>query len=214
MRPSGRRLCGADSALVNRALIVIDVQESFRARPLWQAVDNPEIVSRVNELVAAARARGDLVVWVLHAEPGTNTVFDPVSGHVRLMDGLVPDAGEPVLTKTSHNAFTTTNLQQTLTERGVREIVVCGIRTEQCCETTARVGSDLGYAVTFVTEATATFPSPHRSAPADLSVEELLADPRTLSAHDMAQRTEYALAGRFATIATVAELTAEMLTRS
>jgi nicotinamidase-related amidase len=136
------------------------------------------------------------------------------SGHVRLIDGLVPEAGEPVLTKTSHNAFTTTNLHQLLTSRGVREIVVCGIRTEQCCETTARVGSDLGFGVTFVTEATATFPTPHRSLPADATVEEILADPRTLPAREMAERTEYALAGRFATIATVAELTEGMLTRS
>jgi nicotinamidase-related amidase len=195
-------------------LIVIDVQESFRQRPIWRAVDNPAIVDRVGELVAAARAAGDLVVWVLHAEPGTGTVFDPASGHVRLLAGLAPDPGEPVLTKTSHNAFTTTNLHQQLTERGVREIVVCGIRTEQCCETTARVGCDLGFGVTFVTEATATFPSPHRSAPADATVEEILADPRTLSARDMAERTEYALAGRFATIATVAELTEGILTRS
>jgi nicotinamidase-related amidase len=96
----------------------------------------------------------------------------------------------------------------------VREIVVCGIRTEQCCETTARVGSDLGFGVTFVTDATATFPSPHWSAPAGLSVEEILADPRTLSAEAMTERTEYALAGRFATIATVAGLTESTLTRS
>ncbi|HEY7592449.1 MAG TPA: cysteine hydrolase family protein [Actinophytocola sp.] len=199
---------------MNRALIVVDVQESFRQRALWRAVNNPQVVARVGELVAAARAAGDLVVWVLHAEPGSGTVFDPASGQVRLIDGLVPEAGEPVLTKTSHNAFTTTNLQQLLTGRGIREIVVCGIRTEQCCETTARVGSDLGFGVTFVTDATATFPSPHWSAPADLTVEEILADPRTLPARAMVERTEYALAGRFATIATVAELTAGMLTRS
>lgn len=199
---------------MNRALIVVDVQDSFRQRALWRAVNNPEIVERVSDLVAAARAAGDLVVWVLHAEPGTGTVFDPASGHVRLMDGLVPGPGEPVLTKTSHNAFTTTNLHQLLTSRGVREIAVCGIRTEQCCETTARVGSDLGFGVTFVTDATATFPSPHWSAPADRTVEEILADPRTLPAQAMVERTEYALAGRFATIATVAELTAGMLTRS
>jgi len=199
---------------VDKALIVIDVQESFRRRPLWQAVDNPEIVDRVNDLVAAARAAGDLVVWVLHAEPGTGGVFDPAGGYVRLMDGLTVAAGEPVLTKTSHNAFTTTNLHQLLTSLGVREIVVCGIRTEQCCETTARLGSDLGFDVTFVIDATATFPSPHRSAPADRTVEEMLADPTTLSAADMVARTEYALAGRFATIATVAGLTGSILTRS
>ena len=199
---------------MNRALLVIDVQESFRVRPLWRTVSNPAIVDRVDELVAAARAAGDLVVWVLHAEPGTGTVFDPVAGHVRPIDGLRPGAGEPMLTKTAHNAFTTTNLQQLLVSRGVRELAVCGIRTEQCCETTARVGSDLGYAVTFVTDATATFPIPHWSAPADRTVEELLADPRTLPAAAVVERTEYALAGRFATVSTVAGVIGGILTRS
>jgi nicotinamidase-related amidase len=196
------------------ALLVIDVQESFRQRPLWRVISNPDIVDDVNRLVTAARHRGDLVVWVLHAEPGTGTVFDPASGFVRLIDGLVPRDGEPTITKTSHNAFTTTNLQQLLVAQGVDHVVVCGIRTEQCCETTARVASDLGYAVTFVTEATATNPIPHWTAPADLTVEELLADPRTLPAEAIIARTEYALAGRFATIATIDEVVAraEVLT--
>lgn len=192
------------------ALVVIDVQESFRARPLWQAVSNPEVVTQVRRLVDAARAAGDLVVWVLHAEPGSGGLFDPALGHVRVVDDLDVRAGEPVLTKTSHNAFTTTNLQQLLTERGIRDLTVCGIRTEQCVETTARIGSDLGYAVTFVTDATATFPIPHRDAPADQTVAELLADPRTLAAEDVVTRTEYALAGRFATVRSVAELTGSL----
>jgi nicotinamidase-related amidase len=192
------------------ALVVIDVQESFRARPLWQAVSNPEIVAQVRRLVEAARAAGDLVVWVLHAEPGSGGLFDPALGHVRVVDDLDVRAGEPVVTKTSHNAFTTTNLQQLLTERGIRDLTVCGIRTEQCVETTARVGSDLGYAVTFVTDATATFPIPHRDAPAGQTVAELLADPRTLAAEDVVTRTEYALAGRFATVRSVAELTGSL----
>jgi nicotinamidase-related amidase len=191
---------------MTNALVVIDVQESFRQRPIWQAVNNPGIGTAVQRLVDAARAAGDLVVWVLHAEPGSGGVFDPVNGHVRLIDGLDPIEGEPTLIKTAHNAFTTTNLQQRLTEAGIRSLVVCGIRTEQCVETTARLGSDLGYDVTFVTDATATFPTPHRDAPADQTLAELLADPRTLSADDMVARTQYALAGRFATIRTVAEL--------
>ncbi|WP_433162770.1 isochorismatase family protein [Kribbella sp. CA-247076] len=189
------------------ALIVIDVQESFRVRPNWQAVNRPDIAERVDRLVRAARDKGDLVVWVLHTEPGTGGAFDPVNGHVRLIDGLEPLPTELVMTKTSHNAFTTTHLQQYLTQHGVTEVVISGIRTEQCCETTARVASDLGYDVVFVTEATATTPLPHWTMPADASLEEVLADPRTLTPELVTERTEYALAGRFATIRTLDELT-------
>ena len=212
-----------------RALIVIDVQESFRSRPSWELISNPDIVHDVNRLVRHARAEGDLVVWVLHAEPGSGGAFDPASGLVRYQDGLVaPLRGEPELRKTSHNAFTTTNLQQLLTERGVREVVICGIRTEQCCETTARLAADHGYRVTFVIDATATQPIPHRSllgspgegadgsadagrtedADEEPPLNRVLGDPRTLSAEAVLERVEYALAGRFARIATVDEVVA------
>ncbi|MFI6158112.1 cysteine hydrolase family protein [Kitasatospora sp. NPDC051170] len=192
---------------MTNALLVIDVQNSFLQRENWAAVSDPGIVGQVGKLVEHARAQGDLVVWVLHSEPGTGTVFDPALGHVRLMDGLEPAPGEPVVTKTSHNAFTTTNLQQLLTQHGIRDLVVSGIRTEQCCETTTRVASDLGYEVTFVVDATATHPIEHRDAPAGRSLEEILADPRTLGTAEIIARTEYALAGRFATVTTVKELT-------
>jgi nicotinamidase-related amidase len=196
--------------IMTRALLVIDVQESFRQGPLWPAISNPGIADDAACLVDGARANGDLVVWVLHSEPGSGTAFDPASGHVRFIGPLRPQPGEPQLTKTSHNAFTTTNLQQLLVQQGVTEVVVCGIRTEQCCETTARVASDLGYQVTFVTEATATSPIGHRDAPPGQSAEQLLADPRTLPVSAVIERTEYALAGRFATIATIAEVTGQL----
>ncbi|MFC3500943.1 cysteine hydrolase family protein [Micromonospora krabiensis] len=189
------------------ALVVIDVQESFRQRAIWAYGSNPDIVGQVDRLVAAARERGDLVVWVLHSEPGTGGVFDPANGHVRLIEGLTPVDGEPTLVKTSHNAFTTTNLQQVLTLAEVSEITVCGIRTEQCVETTTRLGSDLGYRMTFVTDATMTFPIPHRDLPETATLAEILADPRTLGNEEIISRTEYALAGRFATVRTVDEVT-------
>ncbi|WP_053208254.1 cysteine hydrolase family protein [Jiangella muralis] len=185
---------------MSRALLVIDVQESFRQRPSWELISDPDVAAKAGRLVDHARAQGDLVVWVLHTEPGTGTVFDPELGHVRLLPGLDPRPGEPVLTKTSHNAFTTTALQQLLTERGVREVAVSGIRTEQCCETTARLASDLGYRVTFVIDATATNPIEHPEAPAGRTNAEILADPRTLGVEEIMTRTEYALAGRFATV--------------
>ncbi|WP_221356327.1 isochorismatase family protein [Streptomyces beigongshangae] len=193
---------------MSRALIVIDVQESFRAHPLWPTISDPKIADRVGRLVRLARRAGDLVVWVLHCEPGSGDVFDPALGHVRIMEELTREEDEPLLHKTSHNAFTTTNLQQLLTGRGIGELTVCGIRTEQCVETTTRLAGDLGYRVTFVTDATATNPVPHRDAPAGRSVADLLADPLTLSADEVIRRTEYALAGRFATVTTVDRLEA------
>jgi nicotinamidase-related amidase len=123
------------------------------------------------------------------------------------MDGLEAAEDEPVITKTSFNSFYTTNLQQLLTTANIREVVVCGIRTEQCAETTARGAAGLGYEVTFVIDATATTPIEHRDAPPDRSLDEILADPRTLQVEDVIARTEYVLAGRFATIRTVGELT-------
>lgn len=192
---------------MNSALIVIDVQESFRQRPNWAATSRPDIVERVNRLIAAQRAKGEPVVWILHSDPGSGGVFDPERGFNRPIEGLQPLPGEPVLTKTSHNAFTTTGLQQLLTQLGVRTLLISGIRTEQCCETTARVASDLGYDVVFVTDATATHPIEHRDAPTGRSLAEILADPRTLTTDAIIARTEYALAGRFARIATVEELT-------
>jgi nicotinamidase-related amidase len=191
------------------ALVVVDVQESFRQRASWGTVSDPDVADKVDRLVRAARDRGDLVIWVLHAEPGTGNVFDPARGYVRLIEGLVDPADhEPVLVKTVHNAFTTTDLQARLDEQGIRHVVVCGIRTEQCCETTARLASDLGYDVTFVVDATATMPIEHPDAPVGRTVAEILADPRTLSTDAVIERTVYALAGRFATVRTVQEVTA------
>jgi nicotinamidase-related amidase len=173
------------------ALLVIDVQESFRARPDWEQVDNPRLGEQVERLVSATRRKGDTVFWVLHSEPGTGGVFDPELGHVRVFDELSPDPEEPLVVKTTANAFTTTGLQQQLVQRGIGAVVVCGIRTDQCCETTARVASDLGFDVTFVTDATTT------------------SGVDGLSAREIIERTERVLAAReFATIATTDELVA------
>lgn len=175
------------------ALLVIDVQESFRQRADdWAATANPRAVPNVDRLVERAREAGDLIVWVTHAEPGTGHVFDPALGFVRVMDELQPAADEPQLTKTSINAFTTTNLQQQLTVAGIRRLVVCGIRTEQCCETTARHASDAGFKVVFPTDATLTFamqsPSGKNYTPAEIR-----------------DRTELVLQGRFARIVRAAD---------
>lgn len=180
------------------ALLVIDAQESFRQRrDDWAATANPRVLDHIGLLVDDARRRGDTVIWVTHSDPGTDTVFDPARGFVRVVEELAPLERELQLVKTSINAFTTTNLQQQLMLRGIRKVVVCGIRTEQCCETTARVASDLGFEVDFVLDATTTSAIDAGDGYGEVSGDELM------------RRTASILGARgFARIVTTAQRTA------
>jgi nicotinamidase-related amidase len=79
-----------------------------------------------------------------------------------------------------------------LTQRGIRRVIVSGIRTEQCCETTTRHASDLGYEVDYVTDATLTFPMIDRHG-------------RKWTPKEIKSRTELVLDARFARITSVEE---------
>lgn len=175
------------------ALLVIDVQDSFKPLSRWPRRNNPAFEKNVSRLVEAYRAANLPVIYILHSDsdPG----WEKNSPYYKLMSFLSPRADEPILEKITRNAFTSTNLAERLLEKGVRRVVITGIQTEQCCETTARVAADLGYAVDFVTEATLTFPIPHPDEPG-----------KELGTDAIVERTEYALRGRFAKIRTVAEL--------
>lgn len=169
------------------ALIVVDVQESFRHRPYWDPAEVPAFLSNLQQLIDGAVARRAPVIQVFHVED--EGVFALASGHVTQMTGLAirPDA---VFHKRSHSALVGSGLDVWLTQRGIRRLIVSGIRTEQCCETTTRHASDLGYHVDYVTDATLTFPMTDRHG-------------RVWSPADLRARTELVLDGRFARIANV-----------
>ena len=169
------------------ALIVIDVQESFRQRPFWSDADVPVFMERLQKLVDGAKAQNLPVVQVFHvADSGP---FSVGSGFVRSLSPLsiAPDA---VFHKRKHSALVGTGLDIWLFQNGIRRVIISGIRTEQCCETTTRHASDIGHAVDFVSEATLTF------AMTD-------ARGRTWSADEIKSRSELVLDQRFARIATV-----------
>jgi len=172
----------------NSALIVIDVQESFRHRPFWSESDLPAYLAAQQALIDGCAARGIAIVQVFHVSQGP---FALDSGHVRTLDGLsiTPDL---IVHKRHHSVFAGTDLAAWLIARGIKKLLVSGIRTEQCCETTTRYASDTGYQVDFVTEATLTFPLTHAQSG------------RTYSAQEIRAHTELVLADRFARIVTVA----------
>ena len=175
------------------ALLVIDVQESFRHRPYWNGHYVPPFLDRLQALIDGADARKIPVVQIFHVEE--SGAFSMASGHVVTMQGV---SIEPAATfyKRSHSALVGSGLDVWLTQQGIGRVITSGIRTEQCCETTTRHASDLGYRVDYVTEATLTFPMTDRRG-------------RQWSPDEIKARTELVLDGRFARIATVEEALAD-----
>jgi nicotinamidase-related amidase len=171
------------------ALVVVDVQESFRHRSYFNDRDVPEFVERVQMLIDGAKEQGLLVVQVLHVEP--TGVFSAASGYVRTLERVRLEA-DVRFEKRCHSALVGSGLDVWLVQQGIGRLIVCGIRTEQCCETTTRHASDLGYEVDFVTEATLTWAMTDRKG-------------KVWSPEEIKARTELVLDGRFATVVTVEE---------
>jgi nicotinamidase-related amidase len=166
---------------------VIDAQESFRHSRYFRADGLECYVKKQQALIDGARAAAIPVLQVFHVEP--EGIFSESSGFVRTFAPLQvePDA---VFFKARHSALINSGLDVWLVKNGIRRLIVSGIRSEQCCETTTRHASDLGYAVDYVGEATLTFPMVDGAG-------------REWTAKEILERTELVLADRFARIATV-----------
>lgn len=169
------------------ALLVVDAQASFPQRSYWNDADVPSFVQHLQSLVDGAVARGIHVVQVFHIEE--TGPFSVESGFVRTLEPL-SIRPEAVFYKRRHSALVGSGLDVWLISRGIRRLIVSGIRTEQCCETTTRHASDLGFEVDFVTDATLTFPMRDAAG-------------RDWSAAEIKAATELVLDQRFARIASV-----------
>jgi nicotinamidase-related amidase len=173
-------------------LIVIDVQESFCHRPYFTKNGTAAYLTVQNALIAGSEERGIPIVRVLHTDgpAQADNPFALESGYVVPMRGLREFTAAASFLKRRHSALVGTGLDVWLTERGIGRLIISGIRTEQCCETTTRHASDLGWSIDYVTDATHTY-------------DMLQPDGSPLSVADIKSRTATVLSGRFATLCTV-----------
>lgn len=182
--------------LVSRecALLVLDMQNHFFAETSHAFIPSaPAILAGVNRLSGAFRAKGLPVVMTRHVNTpgdagrmstwwrGVIAETDPLS---RLIDEL-DTGGAVVMKKSQYDAFHETPLARILTEKGVRQIVISGVMTHLCCETTARSGFVRGFDVFFAVDGTATYNEAfHRATLLNLShgfavpilIEEILSE--------------------------------------
>ena len=177
---------------MSSCLIVIDAQASFQQRPYFTPRDLPDYFAAQNALIKGAESSGIPIVRIFHVDgpASADNPFALESGHVRPIDGLAAFEAAATFQKSRHSALVGTGLGVWLTEQGIRRLIISGIRTEQCCETTTRHASDLGWKVDYVIDATLTF-------------DMVQPDGQTLSAQDIKMRTATVLQDRFARICSV-----------
>jgi nicotinamidase-related amidase len=173
-------------------LLLIDSQESFRQRPYFTATDLPAYIAAQNALIDGCVALAVPIVRVFHVDsPKTaSNPFALESGFVQPLAGLHPFDAAATFHKSRHSALVSTGLDVWLTQNGIQRLIISGIRTEQCCETTTRHASDLGWTVDYVLDATLTWDMQHL-------------DGSVLKVGDIKARTAAVLKDRFATICSV-----------
>jgi nicotinamidase-related amidase len=146
-------------AIKDTALVVVDVQRGFDD-PSWGRRSNPACEKNVGRLIAHWRELSAPVVFVRHDSRSPESPLSPRRPGNPFKPVI---AGEPDLfvRKQVHSAFFgTPDLDGWLREHGLSGVAVCGIQTNFCCETTARMAANLGYDLTFVLDATHTFDLP------------------------------------------------------
>ena len=140
------------------ALIIIDVQQAFNYSRLWGRRNNPDAEANISALAQKWTSTHSPIVMVVHSAK------NPVSPLHALNPGhrLKPEVAQvkPTLNikKSVNSAFLgQPDLHEWLQHQHIKRIVVCGIQTNMCVETTARMGGNLGYEVIVPIDATHTF---------------------------------------------------------
>lgn len=132
------------------ALLIIDVQQGL-CEGEGRAFESDEVIARINHVAAKARRAQARVVFIQHES--TSGYLEHGTREWQLADGLHVEPGDLRLRKTTPDAFLNTDLQALLKAHGVSELIVCGMHTEFCVDTTTRRALALGYPVTLVADA-------------------------------------------------------------
>ena len=153
------------------AVINVDMQRCFVEGTPIASPDGLSLLPKINEFVRACRDAGMLVVhtrgWMRSDGSNAGVMAELVPPFIvnlytegtetaELHDGLEVEPADIVLNKPRYGAFHATDLELILRSRGVDTVIISGIATNICCETTAREAAQRDFKVIFLSDGTAT----------------------------------------------------------
>ncbi|MBX3312369.1 MAG: cysteine hydrolase [Microbacteriaceae bacterium] len=180
------------------ALIVIDVQYAFDDFDFWGQSTNPECEANIAALIDYWQKKELPIIVVRHDSRGPKSPLHPDNPGNRLKDFVAEAPAKLLVSKHVNSAFYgTPDLHEWLSASGYKNLIICGIQTNMCVETTTRMAGNLGYQVTVALDATRTF--------------DIVSDSGTLTAAELMKSTAVNLSGGgFARIASTADLLKEI----
>lgn len=131
------------------ALLIIDVQHAL-CHGEYAGFEADRVIANINLVSQRVRETGGLVVVIQHESP--DGAFEYRSEGWALANGLVTSPTDVLVRKTATDSFHETELHAVLRERGVKKLIICGLQSEFCVDTTARRALALGYPITLVAD--------------------------------------------------------------
>jgi nicotinamidase-related amidase len=142
---------------VSQALLIIDIQNDYFPGGAMEVVRSPEAGLKAGQLLAAVRARQLPVIHIQHisTRPGATFLLPGTPG-AEINPCVAPAGSEPVFRKHYPNSLRDTGLLAYLQEHKITRLVIAGMMTHMCVDTTVRAAFDLGFACTLAHDACAT----------------------------------------------------------
>ncbi|MCE5341998.1 MAG: cysteine hydrolase [Eubacteriales bacterium] len=135
------------------AIIVIDVQtELVEAHPYQEKT----LIRNLQTLLSACRAQGVPVIYVQHSDEDGRELRHGTPGW-KIARAIAPKEGEPTFEKHHNSAFHGTDLHEHLQAMSAKNLLICGMQTEYCVDTSVKAAFELGYSVFIPEGATGTF---------------------------------------------------------
>src|SRR5262245_54020145 len=167
------------SDAVTTALVLIDLQNDYFSGGAMELVGPDEAVAQARSLLQAFRERSLPIIHIQHiAKRAGATFFLPGTPGAEIHRAVTPLASEPLITKHFPNGFRETTLLESLRSIGAQKVVIAGMMTHMCVDTTVRAAADYGFQVAVAQDGCATRAlqfGEQRVAAADVQVAYLAA---------------------------------------
>jgi len=148
----------------NTVLLIVDVQVDMFSDPNTPVYKGDELLANIRKLIERARAASVPVIYVQHTESDDRPMGKGKPGW-EIHPDIAPLKDDTVVLKNTPSSFYKTDLQEVLSSKGITQLVITGLQTECCIDTTVRHAFCSGYDVILVRDANSTFDIPPLTAP-------------------------------------------------